>query len=113
MRQSIKSAAKKEQLLNLFDWLSKEKLPIIIKKPVKVMPSVMKDENGGMNIMLTNASFDATGEFECIIRGEGEFHILDNNGLPQHLPHTKENGETKIPVDNISPWGYILITNKI
>lgn len=113
MRQSIKSAAKKEQLLNLFDWLSKEKLPIIIKKPVKVMPSVMKDENGGMNIMLTNASFDATGEFECIIRGEGEFHLLDNNGLPQPLPQTNENDETKITIDNISPWGYILITNKI
>ena len=47
------------------DWLSDGKLPIIIKKPVKIMPAVMANDSGDMSIMLINASFDNTGSFEC------------------------------------------------
>lgn len=110
---SSKTAAKKEQITNIIDWLSNGKLPLIIKKPVKIMPAVMSNENGDMSIMLINASFDNTGSFECTIRNNKDFYAIDNNGDLIPVTQRRSGNETILTIDNINGWDYILLTNKI
>ncbi len=111
MPKSIKSAPKREQLGNLIDWLSYDKLPVRIKKAVKIMPSVTTDNNGGMNIMLTNASFDESGSFDCIVRSNKIFRAISPSGELLPIQQKQVGSETEITIDNLSAWSYILLTN--
>jgi hypothetical protein len=112
MPNSIKSAPKREQLGNLIDWLSYDKLPVRIKNAVKIMPSVTTDNNGGMNIMLTNASFDETGSFDCIVRSNKVFRVISPSGELLPIQQKQVGSKTEVTIDNILPWSYILLTNK-
>jgi len=109
---SSKTAAKKVQITNILDWLSGGKLPVIIKSPAKIMPSVLANKNGDMSIMLINASFDSTGSFECIIRSDKDFYIIGNDGNLIPAKQKKNGSETVLTIDNITGWDYILLTNK-
>lgn len=106
-----KSPAKKMQLTNIFEWLSDNKLPIKIDAELKIIPKVTTDKNGNMNIMLSNASFDKTGAFECEIRGEGPFSILGDDGKYASAKQTSSGGVTRVLIDNLDAWDYILLTN--
>lgn len=110
---AIKSAPKREQLLNVLDWVSHNKLPIMTDKAVKVMPTVTTDKNGGMNIMLVNASFDATGVIRCTVRNDKDFYIISEDGTPVKPNQTHNPGETVVMIDNIPAWGYLVMTNKL
>lgn len=112
MPESIKSAPKREQLGNLIDWLSCNKLPVRIKKAVKIMPSVTTDNSGGMNIMLTNASFDESGSFDCIVRSDKKFRAISQSGELLSIQQKHVGSETELTIDNLSAWSYILLTNK-
>ena len=62
--------------------------------------------------MLTNTSFDKTGTFECVVKNTKEFFIIDQNGDFQSVKQVQSNTESKIIIDNIDGWNYILLTNK-
>ncbi len=108
---SLCTDAKKEQLGNIIDWLTEGKLPVRIKKHVKIMPNVTTNSDGGMNVMLTNASFDGTGKFECVIRSSKKFYVINSVGefIPTEQTYSAE--ETTITISNIDAWDYILLTN--
>lgn len=112
MPNSIKSAPKREQLSNLLDRLSCGRLPVRIKKSIKVMPAVTSDDNGGMNIMLTNASFDGTGAFVCTVRSDKQFSIIGESGELLPVEQRITGDESEIILDNIPAWSYVLLTNK-
>ncbi len=105
-----KSPAKKKQLTNLFDYLSGGKLPIKIDAEIKVIPKVTTDKNGNMNIMLSNASFDKTGSFKCEIRSEKAFYVLGDDGKYTLAKQTCSDGVTRVLIDNLDAWDYILLT---
>lgn len=108
-----KTNAKIEQLINVFEWLSNGTLPVVIKKAVKVIPVTASDGNGGLNIMLTNASYDATGEIEIEINTDKEIALIDENGNALSVNQRKDSGNVFVTVDNLNPWSYVLLTNKI
>lgn len=109
---TIKTAPKREQLGNLIDWLSGNQLPVRIKDAIKIIPTVTTDSHGGMNMMLTNASFDPSGSFTCVVRNPREFYAIGPSGqlLPIQQTHTAE--ETMITIENLPAWDYILLTNQ-
>jgi len=109
---SIKSAPKRAQLGNVIDWLSGNTLPVRIQKPVKVIPTVMSDDHGTMNVMLTNVSFDKTGTFDCILRGSGDWSLIDAQGALIPLTGLRTETGTVITIDNIDGWNYLLLTNR-
>ncbi len=112
MLRSCKTAAKREQLCNVLDWLSNETLPIRIKKYAKIIPTVTTDENGGMNIMLTNASFDKSGAFECVVRSSRTFRMISQLGELVPVEQIIDGENSIISLNNIDAWNYILLTNK-
>ena len=110
---SLCTEAKKEQLENVIDWLTGDKLPVRIKAPVKIMPSVTAGSDGSMTIMLTNASFDTTGIFECIVRSSKKFRIIDANGALLPIEQHISEGEMSMTIPGIGAWGYVLLTNVV
>ena len=111
MPHSMKTAAKREQVGNAIDWLTNKSLPIRIKKSIKIIPTVTVNSNGGMNIMLTNASFDQSGSFECYIRNDSQFYLINQLGELLPVSQRTEGDEAIIMIDNINGWDYILLTN--
>ena len=99
-------------MMNVYDWLADNKLPVIIKKSIKVIPTVTTDSQGIVNIMLTNASFDKTGNFDLVVRGKGNFVMIGADGETIPLRQTEKEQETVIYIKNIDGWNYVVVTNK-
>lgn len=110
---SLCTEAKKEQLGNVIDWLAGNKLPVRIKVATKIMPSVMADSHGDMNIMLTNASFDPVGSFECVVRSGRKFQIIGANSELLPIEQRISEGEISMTIPGIGAWGYVLLTNVV
>jgi len=111
MPGQMQTASKRTQMMNVYDWLADNKLPVIIKKSIKVIPTVTTDSQGTVNIMLTNASFDKTGNFDLVVRGKGTFVMIGADGEPIPLRQTEKEQETVIHINNIDGWNYMIITN--
>jgi len=109
--QSAQTHAKRQQLTNLLDWLANDQLPLRVRSSVKVVPCVMTNDNGGMNVMLTNMSFDESGSVECRIRAEGSFSVIAPDGSLFPVDQLSVGGETLVMLRNIPAWDYILLTN--
>lgn len=112
MNNFLKYKAKREQLTNVLEKISDNSLPVRIKKCLRVSPMVASNENGDMNIMLTNASFDATGEFECEIKTDKEIFRLSENGTLLPVKQRKTEKSVIVSIENINRWDYIVLTTK-
>lgn len=99
------STAKRRQLTALLDWLSGERLPVLIAETVRVVPFVRQGEDGtGILVAFWNSSFDPSGPLTIRLRGEFRRMVLlsptDNNNLPMTAAH----GETIIELPSIPAW---------
>lgn len=112
MLNAAKSPAKRRQMNNIIDWLSDSSMPIRIEKSIKVIPVITVAENGDMNIMLTNTSFDRSGSFECIVRSDKTFYIINQYGKLESISQKISNGVSVIEIENLEAWNYILLTSK-
>ncbi len=110
--EKAKTNAKRAQLINVLNWLSDGKLPIKVNKAAKVIPIVTSNGDGVLNIMLSNASFDATGEFEIEISCADTFSLITDDGTLAGAKQRTENGKTVLTLENIEAWGYVLLTNQ-
>ena len=112
MPKKMRTAAKREQLENAMEWLSHGAMPVRINKSVKVIPTVTIDQTDGCNLMLTNASFDSTGTFECVVRNTKPFYVIRQDGKVKPIKQETKNGKSILTIDNLGGWKYILLTNK-
>ena len=108
----MKSKHKRVQLDGIFDYLSRGKMPVKICKMMKIIPTVNTDSDGNLTVMLTNATFDPTGSFECVMNTEREVFEIGENGEYTAVPSAKRDGKTVVSIKNLSPWGYVLLTTK-
>lgn len=113
--QNICSYAKRYQIVSIFDWLSNGKMPVRIDKCLKVVPFI-KTSNSGKKfmVMLLNASFDSTGSFEVSLRyAQNDIKCIDKNGDTVSITDcailSKCENETRLKVNNIMPWDFIII----
>lgn len=108
---STKTHGKKAQIGNVLDWISGEKLPVKTPETIKIMPAVQADDKGNMTLMLTNASFDNTGRFQCELRSDKPVYVIGKNGELKSLEQTTKSSKTIVTIENINSWDYILLTN--
>lgn len=98
---------KREQLLNVFQWLSKNSIPIKINTPSRVVPILLRDDNE-MLIVLTNLYFDIVktlnltvpnmaGKNIFVIEGDKEIHIGN------------VNCDNTIILNNLIPWHEVVL----
>lgn len=112
MPGQAQTASKRQQMMNIFEWMSGNKLPIVIEKSIKVVPNVRGKNGIPETVMLCNAHFDPTEEFEVEIRSDKEFYFIGKEGklLPAKQRHV--NGSTFVTVENIERWDYVLLTSE-
>jgi hypothetical protein len=105
------SVEKREQILNVLDWLGGG-LPVRIEKAVKIAPFVRRKKDGGVLIALYNADFDESGAFAVKIRGFGQkpFYAVGADG---NIPlKTEPAGDgVRVFAENIAPFEFLIITN--
>ncbi len=111
MPGQAQTASKRTQMMNVFEWLSDNSLPVIIEKSIKVVPIVRGKNKEPENIMLCNAHFDATEEFVLEVRSDKEFYMISDNGELIEVEQKHENGKTYITINNIPGWNYVLLTS--
>ena len=110
-QQSAQTHAKCAQISNLIDWLSGGRLPVRVITSGKVVPCMTANENGGVNLMLMNMSFDESGRVNCRIRAEGEFRVIAPDGGLFPVDQLCVGGETLVMLPSIPAWDYVLLTN--
>ncbi len=111
MPGQAQTASKRTQMMNIFSWLSGNTLPVVIEKSIKVVPYA-KGKNGEVQtVMLCNAHFDPTEEFEVEIISDKDFCIINKDGSLTLMPQRHENGRTFVKINNIERWDYVLITS--
>ncbi len=111
MPGQAQTETKRTQLMHVFRWLSNNTMPVVIEKSIKVVPLVRGKNNEPQNILLCNAHFDPTEEFEVEVRSDKEFYIISQSGEYISVPQRHVNGKTYITIENIPGWDYILLTS--
>lgn len=112
MPNQMKTAAKQHQILQAVCWLSGDRLPVMTEKSIKVVPTVMQDRDREMTVMLTNASFDATGSFDCILDGKHTVCFCTEEGDLIPTQPNFSGDRTVVHIENINGWQYVLLTTK-
>lgn len=108
---SVRTHGKKEQLNNVLNWVSGEKMPVKTPETIKIVPGVCGNAKGDLTIMLTNASLDNTGVFKCLIRTDRDVFLMNDDGtLKKPAQETVDDG-VLVTLPAIDPWDYILLTN--
>lgn len=108
MPKQIQTDNKRDQMTGAFELLSKNSLPVIVDKCIKVVPTVTVGEKN-VNIMLVNAHFDNTGTFDIRVRGGKDFKILTERGELIPANEKISDGERVITLDALGAWQYVLL----
>ena len=104
------TSAKRTQLIAAADWASRNTLPIVIDRTVRVVPFVhMNEARNEVAAVLLNTSYDATGLLRVRLRGDFEsIHMLLPDGN-QELSLQKHGNESVIEVPELMPWKAVML----
>ncbi|RKP58310.1 hypothetical protein D7Z26_02085 [Cohnella endophytica] len=109
--QNIHSGVKRTQWMQICDWLSYGRLPVVIDRSCKVVPFLKEAEDGsGWFVMLLNGSFDDASAIEVKLRvaaDKGAVYELLADGSSSLLPdsaYRQGDGEIILSLDRIGNW---------
>ena len=101
---------KRQQLLNVFDWLTQPRLPRIDLNH-KIMP-ILRRRGSDFLLFLLNASFDASGEFTVQLRQTvTALEQILPDGSRAELPCRQADSGSIVTCPSLPPWQYCLLTN--
>jgi len=109
---NIHSGVKRKQLLQISDWISYGRLPVVIDRTCKAVPFFKEAQDGsGWFLMLLNGSFDETGAMEVKLRvhsDRGAIYELLADGssslVPEDAYQQTSDREIVLSLDNIASW---------
>jgi hypothetical protein len=102
---AIDSSAKRNQIIALIDWASRQRLPIIIEKAVRVAPLIrMSADRDRFVAVLANLSCDPTGVLDVRVRAGVDVVRLEGPAGPALAISGKATGEVTMTLPSISPW---------
>ena len=107
------SRAKRTQLLNVADWASRGTVPLRIDRPLKVVPCVrMSPDRKRFAVVLLNASLDATGRFNVILRVNAQSaHRITREGSAV-LPTVRRRDGLHVRLPSLGPWQTAVLAGK-
>jgi hypothetical protein len=99
------STAKRTQLLNVADWVTRGAVPVRIDRTLKVVPFArLSPDRKRFAVVLLNASLDPTGAFDVRLRlKSASARLLTRQGSAS-LPAARGKGELVIRLPSIGPW---------
>lgn len=112
--QNLLSSAKRMQLLNMADWISKGNLPAILEtsEQVVVCPRMDKSSGALKCVTLLNASIGETQPLSLRLRhaqtGSAIMYSAEGRWETRLKTH-RENSDLMVNVPSISPWGIVFL----
>jgi hypothetical protein len=99
------TAAKRTQLQNVADWISRGSTPVRIDEMAKIVPFVRlsNDRQKGM-VLLLNASFDTIKEATIHVRTPAAPAELVRPDRSESIMATQESGGWQFTVKDLAPW---------
>ncbi len=105
------STAKREQLLNVADWIAKERMPVRVRDMVKLVPLVRlsADRRHGA-VVLLNASTDSIAQATIDLRIHTKaVALLSANGKCRPLAPRSADGSSRLTLTRIPPWSTTIL----
>ncbi len=102
----IHSGARRTQLLNLADWLTRDRLPVRIAETVPLIPFVrLSPDRARGALVLLNAGFDPIEAATVEVRAPGAPTVRRlREGGSEELPATPTERGWQIVLTSIRPW---------
>ena len=113
--KNLYSPDKIEQMRNICDWITSDRIPVRINGNVKVVPLMrVSADRKHFLLMLTNTMLDHTGEFNVEIRRQSPdplYYLLENGGKTPIPPDDliQDSLQTVLSIHNIAPWQFVII----
>jgi hypothetical protein len=111
------SLDKIEQMRNVCDWITGEKLPIRINGNVKIVPILrVSADRKHFLLMLINSMLDHSGEFNVEIRLpklDSPYYLAEDGSNAPIPPEDlqQDSGNTIISIRDMTPWQFIIIAS--
>ena len=107
----LHSVAKRAQLLNAADWISRGKIPVRIDQPVPLIPIVrMSADRRTGAIVLLNSGFDEIREATLHVRSSARHaRLLTADQKERLLRIHPEKSGWRVTLRDIAPWSILVI----
>ena len=106
--KGVISYSKREQILNIADYIGQKKLPARIKTPVMalLMPRSDKTDGKTISVSIMNPTVGESGAVKLIIRNpKGDnFYFVSQNTEKIKLSYTKDGDDYILNIPSIMPW---------
>ena len=100
----IHSSAKRRQLQNIADWLTRGALPVRIDEPVSLTPLVRLSESRDRGaVLLLNTGLDRIETATVHVRATGSLRAIDESGEREVQAMAEATG-WEVKVSTIAPW---------
>jgi len=105
------STAKREQLLNVADWVAKGQLPLRVREVIRLVPLVRlsADRKHGA-VVLLNAGADTIAEATVDLRIDTDaVALLSSDGQCRKLATQPAEGGCRLALDHMQPWSTTIL----
>ena len=104
--------AKREQILNVFDWLYDGCAPVRVNVNQRICPIMKKNDKGNYVLMLANMSFDEVNDFTVdILTNNDSYKKIDMDGLKSSGIGMRLDGKMRASIKQLKPWEAIILTD--
>ena len=107
----LHSVAKRQQLQNVADWVSRGRLPVRVDEPVRLVPVVRMSADGRrLAILLLNAGMDAIPTATVHLRSRAtRVRLLAPEAKDRPVTLQREKTGGVLTLRNIPAWGFRMI----
>lgn len=106
--KGVISYSKREQILNIADYIGEKKLPARLKTPIMavLMPRSDKTDGKTVSVSVMNCTVGESGTLELIIRNPkgSKFYFVSQNTEKTELAYKKDGDNYILDIPNIMPW---------
>jgi hypothetical protein len=107
---AIDSGAKRNQIIALMDWASRQRLPIVIDKVVRVAPLIrVSSDRDRFVAVLANLSCDPTGVLDVRVRADVDIVKMEGLTGCASAITGKTTAEVTVTLPSILPWNYVVL----
>ncbi|MGK7394670.1 MAG: hypothetical protein ACNS62_08855 [Candidatus Cyclobacteriaceae bacterium M3_2C_046] len=103
-------AGKRNQMMNLINWLSKDRIPLKINSLVRLLPLIrMSADRSKFLLALFNSSYDHLNQVPVQVRSEGRQVMQLTPQNDREIKADQANGWLQFEIKEIKPWQVIMI----
>ncbi|MFW5762263.1 MAG: hypothetical protein ACOCXH_14915, partial [Cyclobacteriaceae bacterium] len=105
--------AKVTQMSRLMNYLSKDKMPVMLEKSYRIMPLFRQNVKGNRFVLsLFNNSLDAYENVPVSVRSDANQVKLITHDGERNIKLKREGDQLKIDIEKIEPWSVVVMVGE-